>query len=145
MLKGILLLKKIKEATTLLGIRKSTKNKKMKENVIQNINNTINSIKRSRDKNVSILLRGIHMAMVSSSTKENHLVTSMARALGTSQKTLHKHQKFRLQVDVNDELACWRAICRQPYKDRIGENVKKIIYEYWKNNSRVSPTAKHVM
>ena len=85
------------------------------------------------------------MAMVSSSTKENRLVKSMARALGTSQKNLHKHQKFQLQVDVNDELACWRAICRQPYKDRLGENVKKIIYEYWKNNSRVSPTARHVM
>ena len=47
----------------------------------------------------------------------------MARALGTSRKTFHKHQKFRLQIDVNDELACWRAIFRQPYKDRLGENV----------------------
>ena len=56
----------------------------MKQNVIQNISSTINSIKRSRDKNVSIVRRGIHMAMVSSSTKENRLVTSMARALGTS-------------------------------------------------------------
>ena len=86
------------------------------------------------------------MAMVSPSTQENRLnLTSMARALGTSRKTLHKHRKFRLQIDVNDELACWRAICRKPYKDRLGEDVKKIIYEYWKNNSRVSPTARHVM
>ena len=58
----------------------------------------------------------------------------MAWALGTSQKTLHKHQKFQLQIDVNDELALWRAIFRQPYKDRLGENVKKIIYEFWKRN-----------
>ena len=58
---------------------------------------------------------------------------------------MHQHRKFRLQIDVNDELACWRAICRQPYKYRLGKNVKKIIYEYWKNNSRASPTAKHVM
>ena len=58
---------------------------------------------------------------------------------------MHKHRKFQLQIDVNDELACWRAICRQPYKDRLGENVKKIIYEYWKNNSRVLPTTRHVM
>ena len=69
------------------------------------------------------------MAMVSSSTKENSLVTSMARALGTPKKNLHKHRKFWLQIDVNDELACWRSICRQPYKDRLGENIKKIIYE----------------
>ena len=79
------------------------------------------------------------MAVVSSSTKENHLVKSMTRALATSQKTLHKHQKFQLQIDVNDELACWTIICRQPSKYRLGENVKKIIYEYWMKNSCVSP------
>ena len=74
------------------------------------------------------------MAVVLSSIKENRLVKSMARALGTSRKTLHKNRKFRLQIDVNDEIACWIAICRQPYKDNLGENFKKIIYEYWNNN-----------
>ena len=71
------------------------------------------------------------MAVVSSSTKENRLVKSMARELGTSRKNLHKHRKFQLQIDVNDELACCRAICRKPYEDRLGENVKKMMYEYW--------------
>ena len=84
MFKGLLSLRKLKEDVTLLGIRKLTKDKKMKENVIQNINSAINSIRRSREKNVSVVCREIHMAMVSSSTKENHLVKSMARALGTS-------------------------------------------------------------
>ena len=56
----------------------------MKENVIQNINSAINSIRRSRQKNVSVVRREIHMAVVSSSTKENHLVKYMAQALGTS-------------------------------------------------------------
>ena len=69
MLKGLLSIRKLKEATTLLGIRKSTKDKKMKENVIQNISSAINSIRRSRQKNVSIVRRGIHMAVVSSSIK----------------------------------------------------------------------------
>ena len=96
MLKGLLSLKKLKEATTLLGIRKSTKDKRMKEDVIENMSSAIKSIKRSREKDVSIVRRGIQMAMVSSSTQENHLVTSMARALGTSRKNLHKHRKFWL-------------------------------------------------
>ena len=69
----------------------------------------------------------------------------MARALRTSQNFFHKHKNFWLQIDVNDELTCWRAICRQPYKDRLGENVKKTIYEYWKKNSRVFPSARDVM
>ena len=69
----------------------------------------------------------------------------MARALGTSRKNLHKHQKFRLQIDVNDELDFWRAICRQPYKHRLGVDVKKLIYEYWMKKSCVSPKARDVM
>ena len=56
----------------------------MKEYGIKNMSSAIKSIKRSREKDVSIVRRGIQMAMVSSSTQENHLVTSMARALGTS-------------------------------------------------------------
>ena len=117
----------------------------MKEILIQNINSAINSIRISRQKNVSVARRAIHMAVVSSSTKENRLVKSMAKALGTSKKTLHKHRKFQLQIYANDELACWRAICRKPYKYRRGENVKKTIYEYWKKISHVSPNAKDVM
>ena len=66
----------------------------MKENVIQNINSAINSIRRSIQKNVSIVRREIHMAVVSSSTKENRSVESMARALGTSRKNLHKNRSF---------------------------------------------------
>ena len=84
MLKGILSLRKLKEATTLLGIQKSTKDKNMKEDVIHNIDSAINLIRRSRQKNVSVVCRAIHMEVFSSSTKENRLVKSMARALGTS-------------------------------------------------------------
>ena len=56
----------------------------MKENVIQNINTAINSIRSSRQKNVLDACREIHMAVVSSSTKENHFVESMAQELVTS-------------------------------------------------------------
>ena len=56
----------------------------MKENMIQNTNSIINSIRRSRKKSDSDARREIHMAVVSSSTKENHMVKYMARALGAS-------------------------------------------------------------
>ena len=74
------------------------------------------------------------MAVVSPSTKENCLVKSMAQALGTSRNFFLKHQKLWLKIDVNDELTCWRAFCRKPYKYRLGKNVKRKIYEYWKKN-----------
>ena len=63
----------------------------MKENVIQNISSAINSIRKSRQKKFSVVRRQIHMVVVSSGTKENLLVKSMARALGTLRKNLHKH------------------------------------------------------
>ena len=69
----------------------------------------------------------------------------MEKALGTSRKTLHEHRKFRLQINVNDELSCWVAIYNHPYKDTLGEDVKKLIYEYWMKNSCVSPKARDVM
>ena len=69
----------------------------------------------------------------------------MEKSLGTSWKTLHKHREFWLQIDVNDELTCWTVICRKPYKDRLREDVKKIIYEYWMKNSRVSQKARDEM
>ena len=55
----------------------------MKENVIQYINSALNSIGRSRKKSDLDARREIQMAVVSSSTEENHLVKSMAQELGT--------------------------------------------------------------
>ena len=78
------------------------------------------SIGRSRNKSDLDAHRAIHWAMVSSSTKENRLVKSMAQELVTSRKTLHKHRKFPLQIDVNDGITCWQVICMQPYKYRLG-------------------------
>ena len=60
----------------------------------KNINSVVKSIGISTKKSDLDARREIQMAVVSSSTKENHLVKSMARALGISRKTFHKHHKF---------------------------------------------------
>ena len=90
-------------------------------------------------KDTSVARRIIQTTIISSSTKQKYLTTQIAKAIGTSQKTLYKYKKFRLQIDANDELACWAIICRQPYKDRLSESVKAMMHEYWVANSRVSP------
>ena len=74
LLRSLLTSKKLNGARTISGFLKLRKEKKMKENVIKNINSSLNSIRRSRNKNVSDAHRVIHMEVVSSSTKENHLV-----------------------------------------------------------------------
>ena len=40
---------------------------------------------------------------------------------------------------------CWEIICRQPYKDRMGEGVKDIVQKYWLEHVRVSPNSRDVI
>jgi hypothetical protein len=69
----------------------------------------------------------------------------MKKMMRTSRKKFYKHRKFRLQIDANDELACWTVISRQPYKDRLAKNVKELARNCWLTESRVSPHTRDVM
>jgi hypothetical protein len=69
----------------------------------------------------------------------------MEKTMGTLRKKIHKHRKFRFQIDVNDELACWTVISRQPYKDRLAENVKELDRNCWLEEYRVSPHIRDVL
>jgi hypothetical protein len=64
---------------------------------------------------------------------------------GTSRKTLHKHRKFRFQIDANDELVFWTVISRQPYKYRLAENVKELACNCWLEEYCVSPNKRDVL
>ena len=130
---------------SLLGIHKATKESKLKHNVIENIGDAIKKFEKSRKKDTSAACRAIQTAIVSASTRQKRLTTQLAQAIGTSRKTLYKHSKFRMQIDENDELACWAIICRQPYKDRMGEGVKDIVQKYWLEHARVSPNSRDVI
>ena len=88
-------------------------------------------MEKSRKKDTSVARKAIQTAIVSASTRQKRLTTQLAQAIGTSRKTLYKHSKFRMQIDENNELSCWAIICRQPYKDRMGEGVKDIVQNYW--------------
>jgi hypothetical protein len=69
----------------------------------------------------------------------------MEKTMGTLRKTLYKHRKFQLQIDANDELSCKTMISRQPYKDRLAENVKELACNCWLTESRVSPSTRDVL
>ena len=69
----------------------------------------------------------------------------IAKVIQTLHKTLYKYNKFRLQIDANYDLSCWAIICRQAYKYRLGESVKAMMYEYWVENSCVSPNERDVI
>jgi hypothetical protein len=69
----------------------------------------------------------------------------MEKVMGMSIKPLYKHEKLRLQIDANDELACWTIISRQPYKDRLAKNVKESDRNCWLTKSHVSPHTRDVL
>jgi hypothetical protein len=102
----------LKKSTSLLGIQKSKKDTKVKHNIFDNITSVLKAIGKSRKKYVSVAHRAIQTTIVSSSNVKYPLTQHMEKMMGTSRKTLHKHRKFRLKIDANDELACWTMISR---------------------------------
>ena len=82
-LRCLLVSKKLKEAWSLLGIQKETKDTKVKQNVAENIAGAIKSIGKSRKKDTSTARRIIQTAIISSSTRKARLTTRIARVIGT--------------------------------------------------------------
>ena len=117
LLLSLLKSRKLKEATSLLGIQKSTKDTKVQQNVFNNISGLLKVFGKSRKENIRVARKTLQTTIVSGSNIKDRLTLHMAKTLRTSRKTLHKHRKFRFQIDVNDELACWTMISRQPYKE----------------------------
>ena len=65
--------------------------------------------------------------------------------LKTSRLSLWKHKNIRVQLDEDSEVACWVAICREPYQDRLPDNVRDRMKEFWHLNSHVLPNEKDVV
>jgi len=53
------------------------------------------------------------------STSINQMVATISSLLKVSKRILFKCTKFRVQIDENDEVACWALICRKPYRCRM--------------------------
>ena len=48
-------------------------------------------------------------------TVKSHLLSTTAKMLKTSRKSLWKHKNVRVQSDEDDEVACWGVIYRKTY------------------------------
>ena len=92
-----------------------------------------------------VALKFILTGVVAKNTINNRLLSTTARMLKKSRKSLWKHTKFRVQLDEDDEVACWGVICRKPYQDRLPHNVRDKDKEFWNLNSHVLPNENDVM
>ena len=111
-LHGLIKHKKSKRATNLLGF-KDVNYKNACKNVTKNVTTTLYSFGKSRKTDISIAHREIKTAIVARSTLRNRMVVTMSKLLHVSRKMLHKYTKFRVNIDENDEVACWDLICRE--------------------------------
>ena len=71
----LLVSKKLREAWSLLGIQKMTKDSKLKQDVFKNIGNAIKTIGKSKKKDTSVARRIIQTTIISSSTRQKRLTT----------------------------------------------------------------------
>jgi hypothetical protein len=110
--------KKVKRSI-IIGYSKVDKGYKGEKNIFNNITSVLKDFGKYRKEDVCVAHRAIQTTVVSSSNIKYRLTRHMEKMMGTSRKTLQKHRKFRLQINVNDELAYWTVISRQPYKDRL--------------------------
>ena len=74
-LRCLLVSKKLRGATSLLGIYKVTKESKVKHIVIENISDAVQKIEKSRKKDTKAACRAIQTTIISASTTQKHLTT----------------------------------------------------------------------
>ena len=89
--------------------------------------------------------KAILTRVVVKNTVTSRFLSTTARTLETSRKSLWKYKNFRVQLDEDDEVACWGVICRQPYQDGLPDNVRGRVKEFWHLKSRVLPNEKDVV
>ena len=84
-------------------------------NVNENISKEFSKFGKSRKHDVQAAQRVITTTVVAPSTSRQQMVATMSKLLHISRKTFHKHTRFRVRVDEDDEGTCWHLISRKPY------------------------------
>lgn len=124
-------------ATQLLGIRNS---EEVEENelVSKNIRSTLLTLAKKWSWDGKSAHRALLIG-VTTTIASNRLISMESRAYITSRKSLWRDNKFRIQLDENDELSSWANIYRQPYQDRLPNNVRDKVNDFLNLNSLMSP------
>ena len=83
-------------------------------NVTKNISKEFSKFGKLRKPYAQVACREITTTIMAPSTSRQQMVATMSKLIHVSRKTLHKHTKFRVRVDENDESSCWDLITRKP-------------------------------
>ena len=133
-----------KDAIKLLGI-KSIKEVKTNEMVSKNRTSALTTLARKRSWDLVFACKTLLTGVVAKNTINSCLLSTTAKMLKTSRKSLWKHKNIRVQLDEDDEVACWGVFCRKTYQDRLPDNVRDMVKEFWNLNSHVLPNENDVV
>ena len=108
-------------------------------NVAENKSKGFFEFGKSRKYDIRDSYKEITTIVVAPGTSRHQMVTTMSKLLHVSRKTLHKHTKFKVQGDENDEAPYWALICKQPHQDRILARIKEKVVYFWDTHSCAIP------
>ena len=111
----------------------------------KNVTSTLATLAKKRSQVEKNARREILTGVVVKRTSSSRLISATSKLFKKSRKRLWSHTKFRIQLDENDELACWANIYRRPFHDRLPNGERDRVKEFWDFNSRVSPNEKDVV
>ena len=106
--------------------------------IIENLQNSYNKIDNTtRGGNLITRHRALMTTISSRKLTHRKQVCAISNLLHISRRIVQRYIKRRNMLDDNIENN-WVNICRVPRKDRIFEDVKRYIIEFWTTCSRVS-------
>lgn len=110
----------------------------VKETIVENLQDTLNLIDTtSRGVDSSVAHRELMTTISSKRLSHKRQFTTISELLYISRKTIQRYIRRRNMLDENIEMN-WVNICRLPRKDKISEDLRRLVIEYWTNHSHVS-------
>lgn len=73
------------------------------------------SLGKRKSRDAKVVDRALIIGDIAKETTLICLMSMATKLLKTSRETLWKHKKIKVQLDDDDEIACWAIICRYPY------------------------------
>ena len=131
--------KDMRPVLKLLGVdnRKSHAHN-INKTIVENLQNAYNKIDNTtRGGDLSNARRALMTTISSRKLTHRKQVRAISDVLHISRRTIQRYIKRRNMLDDSIENN-WVNICRVPRKDRISEDVKRQVIEFWSTHSRVS-------
>ena len=110
--------------------------------VFSNVRNILATIKQPGSSEEFFLKNATLQMMLNS--KEDMPIAKFSRVLKINRRSLFKAKSMRMKSSVNARLFSLAACHKQHRQSPITDEVKELVYKFWREQTRVSPNKKDV-